>query len=215
MVLLIQCDSDTAPCTKNCTEDTHIHKTPTTSPNQTNKQKPYNTKNIRKSPKQPLCSSPLYNTFFPDVRGGIVISRVAWMLKEQLRELSGLSLGVRLSSPALDRSAGSGQDCLPFHWCHSISWLILYHIVGLEHKATNGAPCEDPKQHTGCQTRGIVAAEVSFWGYFHRRVGLWSPYTGLTVLVVLKTNSTIHVLVSLFCPLFAKLSGPNPVCNEL
>lgn len=35
------------------------------------------------------------------------------MLKKQPRELSGLSLGIKLSSPALNRSAGSGQDaCL-------------------------------------------------------------------------------------------------------
>lgn len=35
------------------------------------------------------------------------------MLKKQHRELSGLSLGTKLSSPALSRSAGSGQDaCL-------------------------------------------------------------------------------------------------------
>lgn len=31
------------------------------------------------------------------------------MLKEQHRELSGLSLGIKLNSPALDRSAGDGQ----------------------------------------------------------------------------------------------------------
>lgn len=41
------------------------------------------------------------------------MSRVSWMLKKQHRELSGLTLGIKLSSPALDRSAGSGQDaCL-------------------------------------------------------------------------------------------------------
>lgn len=41
------------------------------------------------------------------------MNSVAWTLKEQHRELSGLSLGIKLSSPARDRSAGSGQDaCL-------------------------------------------------------------------------------------------------------
>lgn len=38
---------------------------------------------------------------------------VAWALKEQHRDLPGLSLGIQLSSPAPHRSAGSGQDACP------------------------------------------------------------------------------------------------------
>lgn len=114
---------------------------------------------------------------------------MSWMLKKQPRELSGLSLGIKLSSPALDRSAGSGQDaCLstacqaPVIVAAELSFLgLLSHVVGR------------------------LVSEV--------------PTLAVFAVQKRKRNSTIHVLLKVIviflASLFAKLPGLNPVFNEL